>query len=69
MTTILESMGCRAYRMREDSVSVLLHHLFAVQCRLMSGAWAHLSAPGCAERAVWARRAAPDGLPLTGEDK
>jgi hypothetical protein len=69
MTTILEPTGHRAYVMRRDSVSAPLHHLFVVQCRLMSGAWTHLSAPGYAERAVWARSAAPDGLPLTGEDK
>jgi hypothetical protein len=54
MTTIPEPMGCRTYRMREDSISASLHHLFDVQCRLMSGAWTHLSAPGYAERVVWA---------------
>jgi hypothetical protein len=38
----------------------------------MSGTLAHLSAPGYverAERAVWARSAAPDELSLVGEDK
>jgi hypothetical protein len=69
MTTIPELTGRHAYGIRGDSVSALLHHLFAVQCRLMSRAWAHLSAPGYAERGVWAQNAAPDGLPLTGEDK
>jgi hypothetical protein len=37
--------------------------------RLTSGTLAHLSAPGYAERAVSARSAAPDRLPLVGEDK
>jgi hypothetical protein len=69
MTTIPEPTGRHAYGMRGDSVSALLHHLFAVQRRLMSGAWTHLSAPGYAERVVWARSAAPDRLLLTGEDK
>jgi hypothetical protein len=69
MTTIPELMGRRTYGMHEDSVSALLHHHFAVQCRLMSGTWARLSAPGYAERVVWARSAAPDRLPLAGEDK
>jgi hypothetical protein len=69
MTMIPESTGLRAYGMRGDSVLAPMHHLFAVQCQLMSGAWTHLSTPGYAERAVWARSATPDGLPLTGEDK
>jgi hypothetical protein len=38
MTTILEPTGRRACGMCRDSVSVPLHHLFAVQRRLMSGA-------------------------------
>jgi hypothetical protein len=37
--------------------------------QLMSGAWTHLSVPGYAKRAVWARNAAPDGLLLAGEEK
>jgi hypothetical protein len=69
MTTILEPMGHRTYGMRGDSISAPVHHHFAVQCRLMSGTWAHLSAPGYVERAVWARSTAPDGLPLAREDK
>jgi hypothetical protein len=69
MTTILEPTGRCAYGMRGDSVLVPLHHLFAVQCRLMSGTWTHLSVPGYAKRAMWARSAAPDELPLAGEDK
>jgi hypothetical protein len=69
MTTILKLMGHRAYGMRGDSVLASLHHLFVFQCRLMSGAWTHLSVPGYAKRAVWARNAAPDGLPLAGEEK
>jgi hypothetical protein len=55
--------------MRGDSILALLHHHFTVQCRLMSGTWDRLSVPGYAERAVWARSTAPDGLPLAGEDK
>jgi hypothetical protein len=69
MTTIPKPTGRRAYGMRGDSVLAPLHHLFTVQRRLMSGAWTHLSVPGYAERAMRARSAAPDGLPLTGEDK
>jgi hypothetical protein len=69
MTTIPESMRLCAYGMRRDSVSAPLLHLSVVQRRLMSRAWTHLSASGYAERAVWARSAAPDGLPLIGEDK
>jgi hypothetical protein len=69
MTTIPEPMGLRAYGMRGDSVSALPLHLLVVQHRLMSGAWTDLSASGHAEHAVWARSAAPDGLPLTWEDK
>jgi hypothetical protein len=69
MTTIPEPTGHRAYGMRGDSVSVPLHHHFAVQCRLMSGTWARLSVPGYAERAVWAQSTTPDGLLLAGEDK
>jgi hypothetical protein len=69
MTTIPKPTGFRAYEMRGDFVSVPLLHLFVVQRRLMSGAWTHLSASGYAERMVWARSVAPDGLPLTGEDK
>jgi hypothetical protein len=38
VTTIPELMGRRAYGVRGDSISTSLHHLFAVQCRLMSGA-------------------------------
>jgi hypothetical protein len=69
MTTFPEPTVRCASEMRGDSVSAPLHHHFAVQCRLMSGTWARLSAPGCAERAVWAQSVAPDGLPLAGEDK
>jgi hypothetical protein len=69
MTTIPKPMGRRAYRMHGDFVSAALHHLFTIQRRLTSRAWTHLSAPGYAERVVWARSTAPDGLPLTGEDK
>jgi hypothetical protein len=69
MTTIPEPMGHHAYGMCGDSVLAPLHHHFTVQCRLMSGTWAHLSVPGYAERTVWARSAVPDGLPLAGEDK
>jgi hypothetical protein len=69
MTMIPEPMRRRAYRMRGDSISALLHHHFTVQCRLLSGTWAHLSAPGYAESMVWARNATPDGLLLAGEDK
>jgi hypothetical protein len=69
MTTFPEPMGRHASRMRRDSISVPLHHHSIVQCQLMSGTWARLLAPGYVERAVWARSAAPDGLPLTGEDK
>jgi hypothetical protein len=32
-------------------------------------AWTHLSASGYAEHMTWARSIAPDGLPLTWEDK
>jgi hypothetical protein len=69
MTTIPEPMGLRTYGMRGDSVSASLLLLFAIQRRLMSGAWTHLSASGYAERAVQARSTAPDGLPLTADDK
>jgi hypothetical protein len=69
MITIPEPMGLRAYGIRGDSVSAPSLHLLVVQRRLMSGAWTHLSASGYAEHAVWARSAAPDGLPLTWEDK
>jgi hypothetical protein len=69
MTTFPEPTGHRASGMRGDSVLAPLHHHFTVQCRLMSGTWAHLSAPRYAERAVWARSTALDGLPLAGEDK
>jgi hypothetical protein len=69
MTTIPELMGRCAYGMRGDSISTPLHYHFTIQCRLMSGTWAHLSEPGYAERAMWTRSAAPDGLPLAGEDK
>jgi hypothetical protein len=69
MTTFHEPMGRRTSEMRGDSISAPLHHYFTVQCRLMSGTWSHLSAPGYAERAVWAQSTAPDGLPLVGEDK
>jgi hypothetical protein len=55
--------------MRGDSISAPLHHHFAIQRRLMSGTWAHLSVPMYAERAVWARSTTLDGLPLVGEDK
>jgi hypothetical protein len=54
MTTIPELMGRRVYEMHGDFILAPLHHLFTVQCRLMSGAWTHLSAPVYAERAVWA---------------
>jgi hypothetical protein len=69
MTTIPELMRHRTYGIHGESISTPLLHLFVVQCRLMSRAWTHLSAPGYAERAVWAQSAAYDGLPLTGEDK
>jgi hypothetical protein len=69
ITTILELTGHRAYGMCGDSVSSPLHHHFVVQCRLMSGTWAHLSVPGYAERVAWARSTASDGLPPAGEDK
>jgi hypothetical protein len=69
MTMIPEPTGRRAYEMCEDSISAPLHHNFAIHHRLMIGAWTHLSAPGYAERAMWARSTAPDGLTLTGEDK
>jgi hypothetical protein len=69
MTTFSEPMGRRASGMRGDSISAPLHHHFTVQCRLMKGTWARLSGPRYAERAVWARSAAPNGLPLAGEDK
>jgi hypothetical protein len=69
MIMILELIGLRAYEMRGDSVSVPLLHLLVIQHRLMSGAWTHLSASGYAEHMVWARSTAPDGLPLTWEDK
>jgi hypothetical protein len=69
MTTFLEPSGRRASGMHGDSVSAPLHHHFPIQCRLMSETWACLSAPGYVERAVWARSAAPDGMPLAGEDK
>jgi hypothetical protein len=69
MTTIPEPMGLRAYGMHEDSISAPLLHLLIVQRRLISGAWTHLSASGYAEHAVWARSAAPDGVPLTWDDK
>jgi hypothetical protein len=68
MTTIPEPMRRRAYGMRGDSVSAPLHHHFVVQCRLMSGIWARLLASEYAECTVCARSAAPDGLPLAGED-
>jgi hypothetical protein len=58
MTTIPELMGRRTYGMHGDSVSALLHHHFAVQCRLMNGTWARLSAPGYAERGVGTKRRA-----------
>jgi hypothetical protein len=64
MTMFPELRGRRTSRMRGDSVSAPLHHHFAVHCQLMSGTWAYLSAPGYAERAVWARSTTPDGLPL-----
>jgi hypothetical protein len=54
MTTIPELMRCHPYRMHGDSVSALLHHLFAVHRQLMRGAWTHLSVPGYAKRVVWA---------------
>jgi hypothetical protein len=69
MTMFPELRGRRTSGMRGDSVSAPLHHHFAVHCQLMSGTWAYLSAPGYAERAVWARSTMPDGLPLAGEDK
>jgi hypothetical protein len=69
MTTIPEPTGRHAYELHGDSVLAPLHHLFVVQCRLMSGSWTHLPAPGYAEHTVWAQSATPDGLPLTGEDK
>jgi hypothetical protein len=69
MTTIPKPTGRRAYGMCGDSVYVPPHHHFVVQCRLMSGTWAHLSVSGYAERVVWARSATPDGLPLATEDK
>jgi hypothetical protein len=69
MAMFPEPMGCRAYGMRGDSVSALLHHHLTVQCRLTSGSWAHRSVPGYAERTVGARSTAPDGLPPTGEYK
>jgi hypothetical protein len=69
MTTFPEPMGRRAYVMRGDFVSATLHHHFIIQCRLLSGTCARLSATGYVEHAVWARRATPDGLPLAGEDK
>jgi hypothetical protein len=64
MTTIPEPMGRHAYRMHGDSVSASLHHHFTIQCRLMSGAWAHLSTPGYAERSVWAQIHTPILLPF-----
>jgi hypothetical protein len=64
MTTIPEHTGCAGH-----FVSALLHHHFTIQCRLMSKTRVHLSAPGYAERAMWARSVVPDGLPLAGEDK
>jgi hypothetical protein len=69
MIMILEPTGLRAYGMRGDSVSAPLLHLLVVQRRLMSGVWTHLSASGYVEHVVWARGTAPDGLPLTWEDK
>jgi hypothetical protein len=69
MTTFPKPTGRRASRMRGDSVSAPLHHHFTIQCRVISGTWARLSTPGYAERAVWARSVAPNGLPLAGEDK
>jgi hypothetical protein len=54
MTMVPELMGRRTYGMRGDFVSAPLHHLFAVQRRLMSGAWTHLLAPGYVEHTVWA---------------
>jgi hypothetical protein len=69
MTMFPEPTGRRAYGIREDSISVPLHHHFVVQCRLISGTWARLSAPRYTERAVWAQSAAPDGVPLAEEDK
>jgi hypothetical protein len=69
MTTIPKPSGLRAYGVHGDSVLAPLLHPFVVQHRLMSGAWTHLSASRYAEHAVWARSAAPDGLPLTREDK
>jgi hypothetical protein len=69
MIMIPEPTRLRAYGMREDSISALPLHLLVKQRRLMSGAWTHLSASGHVEHAVWVRSAAPDGLPLTWEDK
>jgi hypothetical protein len=69
MTTFPELTGCHASGMRGDSVSAPLHHHFAIQFRLVSGTWARLSVTEYAERAVWARSTAHDGLPLAGEDK
>jgi hypothetical protein len=54
MTTFPEPMGRRASGMRGDFISASLHHHFTAQCRLMNRTWAHLSAPGYVERAVWA---------------
>jgi hypothetical protein len=54
MTTIPEPMGLRAYGMHRDSVSASLLLLFTIQCRLMSRAWTHLSASGCAKHTVLA---------------
>jgi hypothetical protein len=69
MATFPEPMGRRIYKMRGDSISVLLHHHLTVQRRLTSGSWAHRSMPGYAERTVGARSTAPDGLPPAGEYK
>jgi hypothetical protein len=69
MITTPEPTGLRAYGMRGDSILVPPLHLLVVQRQLMSGAWTHSSAPGYAEHTVWARSVAPDGLPLTWEDK
>jgi hypothetical protein len=55
--------GARGFRF--SITAPPFHRLVPMMC----GAWAHLLAPGYAERAVWARSAAPNGLPLTGEDK
>jgi hypothetical protein len=54
MTTIPELTGRHAYGMYEDSISVSLQQLFAVQHQLMSGARTHLSALGYVERVIWA---------------